>query len=77
MLNFFEIGKCGKYYVVNEVELIVVANEYIKRYEGAKTVETVFEAREFLERYNNFTIYKIGRYKSYVDSVIDRLDMII
>lgn len=76
MLNFFEIGKCGKYYVVNEVELIEVANEYIKRYEGARTVGTVYEAREFLERYNNYTIYKIGRYKNYVDSVVDRLDII-
>lgn len=77
MLNFFEIGKCGKYYVVNEVELIEIANKYIKRYQGAKTVATVYEAREFLERYNNLTIYKIGRYKSYEDSVVDRLDMII
>lgn len=77
MLNFYEIGKGGKYFIVNEVELIAIANKYIEKYHGIKTVETVYEAREFLERYNNLTIYKIGRYKSYVDSVIDRLDMII
>lgn len=76
MLNFYEIGKRGKYYIVNEVELIAIANEYIKRYQGVKTVETVYEAREFLERYNNYDIYKIGRYKNYVNSVIDRLDII-
>lgn len=77
MLNYYEIGKRGKYYIVNGDELVAIANKYIKRYQGAETVATVYEAREFLERYNNLTIYKIGRYKSYEDSVIDRLDMII
>lgn len=76
MLNYYEIGKCGKYYIVNEVELIEVANEYIKRYEGAKTVATVDKAIEFLERYNNLSIDEIKRYKSYVDCVIDKLDII-
>lgn len=76
MLNYYEVGKCGKYFIVNEVELIEVANEYIKRYEGAKTVGTVDKAIEFLERYNNLSIHEIKRYKNYVDSVVDRLDII-
>lgn len=76
MKNFFEIGKGGKYFTVTEEELIVIANKYIGEYYDMETVETVEKAIEFLEVYNNLSVHKLKRYKTYVDRVIDGLNSI-